>query len=687
MTMTAQIARQIDTIAREMRQIASEFAADGDPSFRLHADRDGARRLFQLQGTLEGIWQTTSRGNPYGLTQQQNTVVLNAISTIMREYGRSILGAGDGRAIMAAAQTLDDIAQSDLDGPPPGCGGGRDVNALVQDLLNAALAEQDPSDKADLIRAAMALLDDALPAMPGPGRPTPLPAPVTPPAAPRTLRGDDLAPWLRAEGGTVERDGSGFGVGNGARGVDRAGTEVDRGQALFFQVPPDAGPIAGATVNLSNFFQGGPDGRFTELATVIARDAQGRIVGEYDVHGNPDGKASVTIDRPFATLELRPVDNGARGARNSDFVLDSITLTPAAAQPAPTPPAPGGVAPQPGMPQPGAPQPAPTPGAPEAARTPPGRRNPQAEKLDLVMRLLQAALAEQDPSDKADLIRGALALLDDLAGGPCPPPPVCGPRPVPLPDPAPTPLPTPQPHTLSVNGNTVDTGRYEIRASHHEVVITDRHTNTSVRAWGDPHFHTSDGDKAQFHDQPLTLDLQDGTKVTIKPTARNADGLAFIDSVAITQGSGAVTINGVSTGNIVVSGVLEGQADAIDRQFADGTVLEAGEQIDDLWFTDANGNRTQELVGQDPTQRFNEHMLDGRGGASNLGVEGVRGGPRGGQVSPEVMALLEQLLGLIQTVVGDTALRGRMLDLVARLLQQIAAQSRQGDATARPMVN
>jgi hypothetical protein len=690
MTMTAQAATQIDTIANEMRLIANQFAADGDPSFSLQTDREGARRLFALQGQLEGLWQTAARGNPYNLDQPQNTVLLNTISTILREYGDSILGRGDGQAILAAADTLDGIAQSELDGPPPGGGPGGEANDLVQDLLNAALAEQDPSDKADLIRAAMALLDDGMPTTPTPGGPAPPPGatpPGTAPAAPRTLSGDDLAQWLRAEGGTVERDGEGFGVGNGARRVDRAGTEVDRGQALFFQVPPDAGEIAGATVNLSSFYQGGPDGRFTELATVVARDAQGRIVGEYDVHGNPDGKASVTIEQPFATLELRPVDNGGRRAKNSDFVLDSITLTPAAATAATAPamPAPGGVAPQPGQPQP---TPAPTPGTPETAPATPGAAGPQAEKLDLVMRLLRAALAEQDPSDKADLIRGALALLDDMAGAGAPSP---APAPGPAPDPAPAPTPTPTPeaagpHTLSVDGNTVDTGRYEIRASHHEVVIHDRHTNTSVRAWGDPHFHTGDGDKAQFHDQALTLDLQDGTKVTIKPTARNEDGLAFIDSVAITQGGGAVTINGVHTGDIAVSDVLEGQAAQIDQQFADGTVLEAGEQVDDLWFTDANGDRTEELVGDDPTQRFNEHMLDGRGGASDLGVE-TAGSGSGGPISAETMALLEQLLGMIQQVVGDTTLRGQMLDLVARLLQQLSSQSPQAAPTAMPTAN
>ena len=70
---------------------------------------------------------------------------------------------------------------------------------------------------------------------------------------------------------------------------------------------------------------------------------------------------------------------------------------------------------------------------------------------------------------------------------------------------------------LATAGNVIRTGRYDITVSKGEVKVYDRQTKTWVRAWGDPHLHTSDGDKAQFHKDNVTLDLPDGTKVTIRP--------------------------------------------------------------------------------------------------------------------------------------------------------------------------
>ncbi|MEL6478275.1 MAG: DUF1521 domain-containing protein [Pseudomonadota bacterium] len=179
-----------------------------------------------------------------------------------------------------------------------------------------------------------------------------------------------------------------------------------------------------------------------------------------------------------------------------------------------------------------------------------------------------------------------------------------------------------QPLTVEGNG-TVDTGRYTIEATHNTVKIKDNETGKWIKAWGDPHLHTSDGDKAQFHEDNLTIDLPDGTKVTLQPTEKNGNGLSFVDKVAITKGDEAVVISGVHDNKISNTGVLDGDgaADGVDLSFEDGTVLEVGDELDDLFFTDENGDRLEELVGQDPTQRFNEWMLDGRGGASDLGAE------------------------------------------------------------------
>lgn len=173
--------------------------------------------------------------------------------------------------------------------------------------------------------------------------------------------------------------------------------------------------------------------------------------------------------------------------------------------------------------------------------------------------------------------------------------------------------------SLSQDGNTVSTGRYDISVSHGTVNIVDTQTNTSVKAWGDPHLHTSDGDKMQFHKDNLTIDLQDGTKVTITVTEPNNRGLSFVDSVSIMKGDDAVRFTGVSDNGVIEnSGIRLGQADLIDAMDADGTVLGTGTQVDDL-FSVKTG---REFVGGDPNAKFGEHLLDGLGGKSRIDFDG-----------------------------------------------------------------
>jgi hypothetical protein len=218
------------------------------------------------------------------------------------------------------------------------------------------------------------------------------------------------------------------------------------------------------------------------------------------------------------------------------------------------------------------------------------------------------------------------------------------------------------PGGLSSNGrDTVDTGRYLVNFNEGDVRVFDKQSNTWIRAWGDPHLHTSDGDKAQFHDN-LTIDLPDGAKMTFKTTEPDSRGIALIDSVAIMKGSEAVVVTGISDGEsgVRIGNVLN-NADSVDAAWADGTVLRAGQQIDDLTFA-ADG---REILGSDPTQRFNEHMLDGKGGESinrpdtfsdaasgangvdgtgkTDDAEGVSDIPMGGSISAMLMAILQRL--------------------------------------------
>jgi len=171
--------------------------------------------------------------------------------------------------------------------------------------------------------------------------------------------------------------------------------------------------------------------------------------------------------------------------------------------------------------------------------------------------------------------------------------------------------------------DTVETDRYIITVKENEVRVYDKETKTWIRAWGDPHLTTSDGDKGQFHEN-LTIDLQDGTKLTFKTTPKNEKGISYLDSLAVMKGENAVVIKGLHDGKegAEVGNVLR-NADAVDAQFEDGTVLRAGREIDDLTFA-SNG---KEIVGQDKNQRWGEHQLDGKGGVSVNHVGGRRHGP------------------------------------------------------------
>lgn len=165
---------------------------------------------------------------------------------------------------------------------------------------------------------------------------------------------------------------------------------------------------------------------------------------------------------------------------------------------------------------------------------------------------------------------------------------------------------------LTVRDNVIDTGRYEIVGKEHELWIKDRHSNTWVKLWGDPHGVTSDGDKFQFHKDNLTFDLLDGTKVTVQITPPNKKGLAFLDSVAVIKGNEAIEMKGLSDGKPGVKiGEITNDVARIDKLYDDGTVLRPGFQIDDLFFGDGT-----ELIGGDKSAKFGEWVIDGKGGTS-----------------------------------------------------------------------
>jgi hypothetical protein len=128
---------------------------------------------------------------------------------------------------------------------------------------------------------------------------------------------------------------------------------------------------------------------------------------------------------------------------------------------------------------------------------------------------------------------------------------------------------------LSVNGNSVNTGRYTITASTNNsgtLTVTDNCTGETFKVWGDPHISTGSRGTADFQHAPATFKLPDGTEITVDPT--DNPGVNTINNVTITKGNDAVTMTGFTSGNIQTTN-LPGEGYYLDATTPDGTVLTA----------------------------------------------------------------------------------------------------------------
>ncbi len=178
------------------------------------------------------------------------------------------------------------------------------------------------------------------------------------------------------------------------------------------------------------------------------------------------------------------------------------------------------------------------------------------------------------------------------------------------------------PGMLTISGNEVHTPRYVVTVGKDRVLITDPATGKTIEAYGDPHVKTSDDDRMQFQRDNLTIDLPDGTKITIVPT-RAKDGVSYVGSVQVMCGNDVTTIHGIHSDRGPVMGRVSQNAAVQDPVYDDGTVLHVRGELDDLFTSDG-----REIRGSDFSQRFGEHMLDGLGGTSRtkLGGRSTGGG-------------------------------------------------------------
>lgn len=93
----------------------------------------------------------------------------------------------------------------------------------------------------------------------------------------------------------------------------------------------------------------------------------------------------------------------------------------------------------------------------------------------------------------------------------------------------------------------IDLGNYtlDLNKSDSSFVLTNKATGQTTRIWGDPHFEV-DGQQVGTFKGPLTLNLDDGTKITIYSKA-SADGSAvsYTNQLVITRGDRALDVSGL----------------------------------------------------------------------------------------------------------------------------------------------
>jgi len=153
--------------------------------------------------------------------------------------------------------------------------------------------------------------------------------------------------------------------------------------------------------------------------------------------------------------------------------------------------------------------------------------------------------------------------------------------------------------TINVHGNTIETPRYKITASdtdHGTIKVLDKLTGKVTSVGGDPHLRTSDGDYTSFQKGNLTLNLDDGTKITFDPTKINKDGVSYIDRAVITNGAYAAVVNFDGGGNPTTRELPRGAGYWTDFRTPDGVDLFSKHgSLDDLTV----GRRGPEIKGHD----------------------------------------------------------------------------------------
>lgn len=94
------------------------------------------------------------------------------------------------------------------------------------------------------------------------------------------------------------------------------------------------------------------------------------------------------------------------------------------------------------------------------------------------------------------------------------------------------------------NKSTIDLGNYKLDLNKKDssMLLTDKKSGETTKVWGDPHID-SNGTSNLFNG-PLSLNLSDGTKITVGTQAKG--NVSYADKLTITKGNDAYLVNGLS---------------------------------------------------------------------------------------------------------------------------------------------
>lgn len=123
----------------------------------------------------------------------------------------------------------------------------------------------------------------------------------------------------------------------------------------------------------------------------------------------------------------------------------------------------------------------------------------------------------------------------------------------------------------------IDLGKYtlDLNEGNSEFILTNKETGEKTRIWGDPHMEVDGKAVGDFYGT-MTLNLEDGTKITIHTTPYNQNnGMTLSTELVITKGDQAMVVQGLdqnTLGDLKIGQVQHG-GNAVDYVNDDGVSI------------------------------------------------------------------------------------------------------------------